>query len=69
MIIVGCVMMTYVLFGGMIATTWVQIIKAGLLLGGALVMALIVLWKFGFNPIESVRAGGFRGLRSEGGGR
>ncbi|MBL8667683.1 MAG: cation/acetate symporter ActP [Rhodospirillales bacterium] len=51
-IIVGCVMMTYVLFGGMIATTWVQIIKAGLLLGGALVMALIVLSKFGFNPIN-----------------
>ena len=51
-IIVGCVMMTYVLFGGMIATTWVQIIKAGLLLIGAFVMAIIVLWKFGFNPIN-----------------
>jgi cation/acetate symporter len=50
-IIVGCVMMTYVLFGGMIATTWVQIIKACLLLGGATVMAFIVLYKFGFNPI------------------
>jgi cation/acetate symporter len=49
-IIVGCVMMTYVLFGGMIATTWVQIIKAGLLLGGAVAMALLVLAKFGFNP-------------------
>ena len=51
-IIVGCVMMIYVLFGGMIATTWVQIIKAGLLLGGATAMALIVLSKFGFNPIN-----------------
>jgi cation/acetate symporter len=51
-IIVGVVMMTYVLFGGMIATTWVQVIKACLLLGGALVMALIVLSKFGFNPIS-----------------
>lgn len=51
-IIVGCVMMIYVLFGGMIATTWVQIIKAGLLLGGATVMALLVLSKFGFNPIN-----------------
>ncbi len=50
-IIVGVVMMTYVLFGGMIATTWVQIIKACLLLGGAVVMALLVLAKFGFNPI------------------
>jgi cation/acetate symporter len=49
-VIVGCVMMTYVLFGGMIATTWVQIIKAGLLLGGALVMALLVLAQFNFNP-------------------
>jgi cation/acetate symporter len=49
-IIVGVVMMTYVLFGGMIATTWVQLIKAGLLLGGATIMAIIVLWKFGFNP-------------------
>ena len=51
-IIVGVVMMTYVLFGGMIATTWVQIIKACLLLGGATVMALLVLAKFGFNPVN-----------------
>ncbi len=51
LIIVGVVMMTYVLFGGMIATTWVQIIKACLLLGGAIVMALLVLSKFGFNPV------------------
>ncbi|MDZ3837081.1 MAG: sodium/solute symporter [Rhodospirillales bacterium] len=51
-IIVGVVMMTYVLFGGMIATTWVQVIKACLLLGGATVMALIVLSKFGFNPLN-----------------
>lgn len=48
--IVGLVMITYVLFGGMIATTWVQIIKAGLLLGGATLMAVLVLSKFGFNP-------------------
>ena len=51
-IIVGVVMMTYVLFGGMIATTWVQIIKACLLLGGATAMALLVLSKFGFNPVN-----------------
>ena len=50
--IVGVVMMVYVLFGGMIATTWVQIIKAGLLLGGASLMALLVLSKFGFNPLN-----------------
>jgi cation/acetate symporter len=51
-IIVGVVMMTYVLFGGMIATTWVQIIKACLLLGGAVIMAFLVLAQFGFNPVS-----------------
>ncbi len=50
-VIVGAVMMVYVLFGGMLATTWVQIIKACLLLGGATLMAGLVLSKFGFNPI------------------
>ena len=49
-IIVGALMMVYVLFGGMTATTWVQIIKACLLLGGASFMALMVLWNFGFSP-------------------
>ena len=49
-IIVGSLMMVYVLFGGMTATTWVQIIKACLLLGGATFMALAVLWNFGFSP-------------------
>ena len=49
-VIVGALMMVYVLFGGMIATTWVQIIKACLLLGGATFMALAVLWYFGFSP-------------------
>jgi cation/acetate symporter len=51
-LIVGGVMMAYVIFGGMIATTWVQIIKAVLLLGGASLMALLVLSRFGFNPIN-----------------
>ncbi len=49
-VIVGALMMVYVLFGGMTATTWVQIIKACLLLGGATFMALSVLWHFGFSP-------------------
>ncbi|MEO8543226.1 MAG: cation acetate symporter [Burkholderiaceae bacterium] len=49
-VIVGALMMVYVLFGGMTATTWVQIIKAGLLLGGATFMAASVLWHFGFSP-------------------
>lgn len=49
--IVGGVMLAYVIFGGMIATTWVQIIKAVLLLGGAILMSILVLAKFGFNPL------------------
>ena len=48
--IVGMLMTCYVLFGGMIATTWVQIIKAVMLLGCATFMALAVLWSFGFAP-------------------
>ncbi|MCE9673445.1 sodium/solute symporter [Myxococcus stipitatus] len=49
-VIVGAVMILYVLFGGMIATTWVQIVKAVLLLGGATGLAGAVLYRFGFNP-------------------
>lgn len=48
-VIVGTLMMLYVLFGGMRATTWVQIIKAVLLLGGATFMAVMVLARFGFS--------------------
>src|SRR5919109_3428234 len=48
---VGVVMLAYVLFGGMIATTWVQIIKAVLLLGGATLLAGLVLLQFSFNPL------------------
>ena len=46
---VGALMMVYVLFGGMTATTWVQIIKACMLLGGATFMAFMVLLNFGFS--------------------
>ena len=49
-VIVGVLMTLYVLFGGMIATTWVQIIKAVMLLGCASFMALAVLAQFGFSP-------------------
>ena len=49
-ILVGGIMLAYVLFGGMTATTWVQIIKACMLLGGATFMALAVLFQFGFSP-------------------
>ena len=55
-VIVGALMMVYVLFGGMTATTWVQIIKACLLLGGATFMAFMVLLHFGFSP-EAMFAG------------
>ena len=48
--IVGALMMVYVLFGGMTATTWVQIIKAVLLLAGVTFMAYMVLAQFGFSP-------------------
>ena len=49
-ILVGSIMMMYVLFGGMTATTWVQIIKACMLLFGASFMAFSVLMQFGFSP-------------------
>ncbi|MDR2837843.1 MAG: cation acetate symporter [Azonexus sp.] len=49
-ILVGLIMLMYVLFGGMTATTWVQIIKAVMLLAGASFMALAVLFQFGFSP-------------------
>ncbi|MGF6782163.1 cation acetate symporter [Paraburkholderia sp. GAS334] len=47
--IVGVLMVIYVFFGGMLATTWIQIIKAVLLLAGAAFMAVIVLSRFGFS--------------------
>ncbi|MGB5110053.1 MAG: cation acetate symporter [Formosimonas sp.] len=48
-VIVGALMMVYVLFGGMTATTWVQIIKAVMLLAGASFMAFMVMAQFGFS--------------------
>jgi cation/acetate symporter len=50
-VIVGLVMLAYVLFGGMLATTWVQIVKAVLLLGGAFLLAMLVLARFSMNPL------------------
>jgi cation/acetate symporter len=49
-VIVGALMIVYVTFGGMVATTWVQIIKACLLLAGATFMAIMVMSHFGFSP-------------------
>jgi cation/acetate symporter len=51
-LITGTFMLVYVVFGGMVATTWVQIIKAVLLMIGIVVMSLFVLERVGFNPIE-----------------
>ena len=49
-VIVGILMLVYVLFGGMTATTWVQIIKACLLLAGASFMAFMVMLAYNFSP-------------------
>lgn len=48
-VIVGILMTLYVTFGGMLATTWVQLIKAVLLLSGATLMAVLVMAQFGFS--------------------
>ena len=49
-VLVGALMMVYVLFGGMTATTWVQIIKAVLLLSGVTFMGFMVMSRYGFSP-------------------
>jgi len=48
-VMVGVLMILYVTFGGMLATTWVQIIKAVLLLSGASFMAIMIMYKVGFS--------------------
>ncbi len=53
--VTGTLMISYVLFGGMIATTWVQIIKAALLLGGATLLVILTLSQFGFSYHELFR--------------
>ena len=54
--VVGLLMIVYVLIGGMKGTTWVQIIKAVLLIGGAALMTVMVLAKFGINFSEMLGA-------------
>ena len=49
LVVVGALMMVYVTFGGMVATTWVQIIKACLLLTGGTIVVLLALSQFGFS--------------------
>ena len=46
---VGVLMIVYVTFGGMIGTTWVQIVKAVLLMAGTILLSFLVLTKFGFS--------------------
>ena len=68
-VIVGALMMVYVLFGGMTATTWVQIIKACLLLAGVSFMAFMVMAQYGFSP-EALFAEGVKvrtGIAANGG--
>ncbi len=48
----GAFMLVYVLFGGMIATTWVQIVKAVLLMAGVVVLTILVLHRVSWNPFE-----------------
>jgi cation/acetate symporter len=48
-LVVGSLMTIYVVFGGMLATTWVQVTKAVLLLGGGTALLLLVLAQFGFD--------------------
>ena len=50
-IAIGILMTVYIVAGGMIATTWIQIVKAVLLMAGALTLSLIVLANFNFNPV------------------
>lgn len=49
-VLVGVLMTCYVMFGGMLATTWIQIVKATLLLGSAAALTVLTLARFGFDP-------------------
>ncbi len=51
-IVIGILMTVYVVAGGMVATTWIQIIKALLLIAGTLALSVLVLARYGFNPFE-----------------
>ncbi|MER7671183.1 cation acetate symporter [Kitasatospora sp. NPDC096128] len=53
---VGALMIIYVVIGGMKGTTWVQIVKAVLLIAGAALMTVLVLAKYHFNPSELLGA-------------
>ncbi len=50
-LIIGVLMTIYIVAGGMLATTWIQIVKAVLLMGGTLLLSALVLANFDFNPV------------------
>ena len=51
-VLVGVLMLVYVVFGGMLATTWVQIIKAVLLMGATILLSIFVLAHYHFSMTE-----------------
>lgn len=55
-IVIGVMMMIYVTFGGMMATTWVQIVKAVLLLGGGTILSVGILFLFNFDLDELIKS-------------
>ena len=55
-IAVGILMIIYVVFGGMLATTWVQIVKAILLMGGTILLSILVMAHFHFSFAEFFNA-------------
>ncbi|WP_412543040.1 cation acetate symporter [Longispora sp. K20-0274] len=62
---VGVLMIFYVTVGGMKGTTWVQIVKAGLLMGGAALMTVLVLARFHFNISELLGAAATKSGKGE----
>ena len=50
-IVIGILMTVYIVAGGMVATTWIQIIKAVLLIVGTVTLSILVLARYGFNPL------------------
>src|SRR6185503_16554820 len=53
---VGVLMLIYVIFGGMLATSWVQIVKAVLLMSGTILLSILVLSRFHFSVFEFFEA-------------
>lgn len=56
LLLVGGLMTVYVLFGGMLAVTWIQIVKTSLVLVTAAVLAVMVLGRYGFDPLALLDA-------------